>query len=70
MVTNPEDEREVEVGWWEGGGAPVEARQVADLAKDHSSTEDDVDRSGWWWRYPLFLMIIFVWEYAKSGGLT
>jgi hypothetical protein len=48
----------------------VDSRQVMDLAKDHSSTEDDEDGSGWWWRIPLFLIIVFFWEYVKMGGLA
>ena len=69
--TKGDEEKEEETGWWEEGDSPEEeARQVANLAKGYSSTEDDEDWSGWWWRIPLVLIIVFGWEYVKMGGLA
>jgi len=64
-----DEENDQVTEWWEEGDSFEEdSRQVFDLVKDHSSTEDD----GWsrWWRIPLFLVIVFSWEYVKMGGLT
>ena len=69
--TNGDEENDQETKWWEEEDRFEEdSRQVVDLAKDHSSTEDDEDWSGWWWRIPLFLIIVFIWEYMKMGGLA
>ena len=69
--TNGDEENDQETKWWEEEDSFEEdSRQVVDLAKDHSSTEDDEDWSGWWWRIPLFLIIVFIWEYMKMGGFA